>query len=140
MNSNEEKLLSGLRALAASETGGPPPGLEAALLKHLSMQMKRRRVIAWPLVVEVLAAAAIVVIAIYSRPAASAPGEFVTVPYSAPIGPYERAELVRVNVPVVALAQWGLSVPAVDPGRRVNADVVIGEDGLARAVRLVGNP
>ena len=136
MNSNEEKLLSGLKALAASETAVPPLGMEAALLK----QLKPRRMISWPLALEVLAAAAIVAIAIYSRPAASTPDEFVTVPYSAPIGPYERAELVRVNVPVTALTQWGLSIPAFDPSQRVNADVVIGEDGLARAVRLVGNP
>jgi hypothetical protein len=132
---NEERLVAGLRALAASETGGPPPGLEAALLKRL----KRKRVISWPLVLEVLAAAALVAIGIYSRPAA-ARDEFVAVPYSMPIGPYERAEVVRVSVPVVALEQWGLKVSVFDPGQRVNADVVIGEDGLARAVRLVSNP
>jgi hypothetical protein len=131
---NEEKLVAGLRALAASETAGPPAALEASLLK----QLRRKRVISWPLALEVLAAAALVLIAVYSRPTA-ATDEFVTVPYSMPIGPYERAELVRVNVPVTALEQWGLQVSAFDPGQRVNADVVIGEDGLARAVRLV-NP
>ena len=132
---NEEKLLAGLKALAASETGGPPAGLEAALLK----QLKRKRVIGWPLALEVLAAAALVAIGIYSRPAA-AKDEFVAIPYAMPIGPNERADLVRVNVPVAALEQWGLKVSVFNPGQRVNADVVIGEDGLARAVRLVSNP
>jgi hypothetical protein len=133
---NEEKLVAGLKALAASETSGPPAALEAALLKRL----KRKRVIGWPLALEVLAAAALVAIAIFSRPPVAASSEFVAVPYAMPIGPNERADLVRVNVPVVALEQWGLKVSAFDPGQRVNADVVIGEDGLARAVRLVSNP
>jgi hypothetical protein len=136
MNNNEEELLAGLKALAASETRVPPAALEAALLKR----MKRKRVISWPLALEVFAAAALIAIAIYSRPQRPPQDDFVTVPYSVPIGPNERAELVRVNVPVMALAQWGLQVSALDPGQRVNADVVIGEDGLARAVRLISNP
>jgi hypothetical protein len=133
---NEDKLIAGLKALAASETGAPPAGLETALVK----QVKSRRVIPWPLALEVLAAAALVAIGVYSRPGVPAHEEFVAVPYSMPIGPNERAELVRVNVSVAALEQWGLRVSAFDPGQRVNADVVIGEDGLARAVRLVSNP
>jgi len=136
MTKNEEELLAGLRALAANETSVPPASLEAALLK----QLKRKTVISWPLAAEILAAVAIIAIAIHSRPTSSAHDDFVAVPYSTPIGPNERAELVRVNVPVLALAQWGLQVSAFDPGQRVNADVVIGEDGLARAVRLISNP
>ncbi len=66
--------------------------------------------ISWPLVLEVLAAGAILVIALFVRHAPAAKEEFIAVPYSAPIGPNERAELVRVNVPVMALAQWGLQV------------------------------
>ena len=62
---------------------------------------------------------------------------FVDIPYAAPLEPTERAELVHVNMPVAALAAWGLPLPAVDPGLRVNADLVLGENGLARAVRLV---
>jgi hypothetical protein len=135
MNRNEEKLRAGLKALAAMDTGGPPPSLEAALMKEL----RRRRVIWWPLALEVLAAAAIIVMAIYSRSAPAANDEFIAVPYASPIGPYERADLVRVNVPVTALAQWGLPVSTFNPNQRVDAEVVLGEDGLARAVRLVSN-
>jgi hypothetical protein len=136
MNRNEETLLAGLKALAANETSGPPPGLEAVLLK----QLNRKRIISWPLALEVLAAAAILVIAIYSqRPAPVANDDFVAVPYSMPIGPNERAELVRVNVSVTALAQWGMPVSTFSPNQRVTAEVVLGEDGLARAVRLVSN-
>jgi hypothetical protein len=136
MTENEEKLLAGLKALAASEMAGPPAELEAALLKLL----KRKRVISWPLALEVLAAAAIIVIAIFARHAPAAKDEFIAVPYAAPIGEYERTEVVRVNVPVTALAQWGLPVSSMSLSQRVDADVVIGEDGLARAVRFVENP
>jgi hypothetical protein len=141
MTENEEKLLAGLKALAASdaasEAAAPPPGLEAALLK----QLKRKRVvISWPLALEVLAAAAILMIAIFARHAPIAKDEFIAVPYAAPIGEYERTEVVRVNVPVTALAQWGLPVSSTSLSQRVDADVVIGEDGLARAVRFVENP
>jgi hypothetical protein len=134
MNRNEEILLSGLKALAA-ETGAPPAALEAALLK----KVKPKRVVSWPLALEVFAAAAIVVIAIYSQPARPANDGFIPVPYATPIGQYERADLVRVNVPISALAQWGLPVSGFNPDQRVDAEVVIGEDGLARAVRLIGN-
>jgi hypothetical protein len=135
MNPNEEKLLAGLRALAASEKAGPSPELEVLLLKRV----KRKRVVAWPLAMEVLAAAAIIVIAIYSRPAKVASDDFIAVPYAAPIGEYERTEVVRVNVPVAALAQWGLPVTSSNSSQTVNAEVVIGEDGLARAVRFTNN-
>jgi len=134
MNRNEEVLLSGLKALAASETGAPPVALEAALLRR----MRPKRSISWPLALEVFAAAAILVIAIYSRPGSTVDDGFIAVPYAMPIGQYERADLVRVNVPISALEQWGLFLTAFNPDQRVDADVVIGEDGLARAVRLVG--
>jgi hypothetical protein len=141
MTDNEEKLLAGLKALAASdaasETSGPPPELEAALLKQLK---RKRTVISWPLALEVLAAAAIILIAVFARHAPAVSAEFIAVPYAAPIGEYERTEVVRVNVPVTALAQWGLPVSSMGLSQRVDADVVIGEDGLARAVRFVENP
>jgi hypothetical protein len=136
MNENEEKLLAGLKALGASETAAPPAELEAVLLRQLK---RKRTVISWPLALEVLAAAAILMIAIYARHAPPRNEEFIAVPYAAPIGEYERMEVVRVNVPVTALAQWGLPVSNVSSGQRVDADVVIGEDGLARAVRFIQN-
>jgi hypothetical protein len=136
MNRNEENLVSALKVLAASETAGPPAALEAQLVKAMR---RRRRVISWPLALEVLAAAAVLMIALYSRSAPAAADGFIAVPYSTPIGPYERADLVRVNVPVSALAQWGLSISALNPNQRVEAEVVLGEDGLARAFRLTSN-
>jgi hypothetical protein len=132
MNNNEESLLAGLRALAASDSRTPPPALEASLVRRL----KPRRTFPWPLALEVLAAAALLLIAIFPRPQSSAAEGFIPVPYATPIGPHERAELVHVSVPATALAQWGLPITDFNPSQRVDADVVIGEDGLARAVRF----
>ena len=137
MTENEEKLLAGLRALSASESARPSAELEAVLLRQLK---RKRTIISWPLALEVLAAAAIVAIAIFAPHKPAASEEFIAVPYSAPIGEYERMEVVRVNVPATALAQWGLPIGNVSLGQRVDADVVIGEDGLARAVRFVEHP
>lgn len=55
-------------------------------------------------------------------------------------GAYTQAEeghLVRVELPRSALASFGLPVNAEAPGGRVKADVLMGQDGVARAIRFV---
>lgn len=55
-------------------------------------------------------------------------------------GPYTQAEeghLVRVELPRSALASFGLPVNAEANGGRVKADVLMGQDGIARAIRFV---
>jgi hypothetical protein len=55
-------------------------------------------------------------------------------------GPYTQAEeghLVRVELPRSALASFGLPVGAEASGGRVKADVLMGQDGIARAIRFV---
>jgi hypothetical protein len=55
-------------------------------------------------------------------------------------GPYTQAEeghLVRVELPRSALASFGLPVNAEAAGDRVKADVLMGQDGIARAIRFV---
>ncbi|HWS86772.1 MAG TPA: hypothetical protein VN282_07395 [Pyrinomonadaceae bacterium] len=56
------------------------------------------------------------------------------------VGPYTQAEeghLVRVELPRAALASFGLPVNVEAPGGRVKADVLMGQDGIARAIRFV---
>jgi hypothetical protein len=62
---------------------------------------------------------------------------FIPIPYVAPLDPYERVDIVRMELPVSALIAAGLQVETDDAGERVQADVVVGQDGRARAVRLV---
>ncbi|HEX8150427.1 MAG TPA: hypothetical protein VF591_24805 [Pyrinomonadaceae bacterium] len=55
-------------------------------------------------------------------------------------GPYTQAEeghIVRVELPRSALASFGLPVNAETWGGRVKADVLMGQDGIARAIRFV---
>lgn len=49
----------------------------------------------------------------------------------------EGAHIIRVELPREALARFGLPINAEHAGGRVKADVLIGEDGVARAIRFV---
>ena len=51
--------------------------------------------------------------------------------------PFERGELVRVNLPASAMRTVGLPVREDRLADRVDADVLVGEEGLARAIRFV---
>lgn len=51
--------------------------------------------------------------------------------------PFERGELVRVNLPASAMRTVGLPVREDRLSDRVDADVLVGEEGLARAIRFV---
>jgi hypothetical protein len=64
------------------------------------------------------------------------PSEFVLVPGAGALPPMESGELVRMDVPVSLLPALGV-VPPATPVTRVKADLIVGQDGLPRAVRLV---
>lgn len=49
----------------------------------------------------------------------------------------EGVHLMRVELPRSALASFGIPVNADNAGGRVKADVLLGEDGTARAIRFV---
>jgi hypothetical protein len=63
-------------------------------------------------------------------------GEFVSWPGSSTLPPLESGQLLRVALPVSMLPSLGLVPPAARTSP-VKADVLVGQDGLARAVRLV---
>jgi hypothetical protein len=64
------------------------------------------------------------------------PAEFVVVPNADRLPRMESGTLVRMDVPVSMLPSLGVTPP---PGHAtvVKADVVVAQDGLPRAVRLV---
>ena len=64
---------------------------------------------------------------------------FIEIPYIAPLAPYERTSIVRMEVPVSALIAAGFDVHAVDTGAVLTADVLFGQDGRAHAIRLVSS-
>jgi hypothetical protein len=62
---------------------------------------------------------------------------FIPLRLGEPLPASSSATLVRVRVSSTALQYFGLAAePEVSPGL-VEADVLLGEDGLARAVRFV---
>jgi hypothetical protein len=51
--------------------------------------------------------------------------------------PFERGELLRVTVPASTMRKVGLPVNQDRLGDRIYADVLVGQEGLARAIRFV---
>lgn len=68
-----------------------------------------------------------------SSPHAPDAREFVSIPYAPPLTPYDEAQVVRVNMPGSSARRMGVPVMF----DRVQADLVVGNDGLPRAIRLV---
>jgi hypothetical protein len=85
-----------------------------------------------------LAAMVLVGVAAMWRPAAVAREEpFVEIPYVAPLAPYERSSVMRMDVPVGALIAAGFEIHTAESGGTVRADVLVGQDGRAHAIRPV---
>lgn len=79
-----------------------------------------------------------------SRPALADAGrsqevatEFIPLVQAEPYAQAEEGHLVRVELPRSALVSFGLPVNVEAPGGRVKADVLMGQDGIARAIRFV---
>src|SRR5260370_42713042 len=62
---------------------------------------------------------------------------FMDLPNAAEIGPNEDLNMVRVEVPRSAMIALGLEVGPEQAWQPVQADVMLGADGLARAVRFL---
>ena len=65
-----------------------------------------------------------------------AEGDFIPLPNAARIEPNEDLNLVRVEVPRSAMIALGYAVSEDRASEPVEAEVVLGADGLARAVRF----
>jgi len=64
------------------------------------------------------------------------PGEFFVVPGAATLPAMESGSLVRMDLPVSMLPSLGVTPPGGLSGV-VKADLIVGQDGLPRAVRLL---
>jgi hypothetical protein len=72
-----------------------------------------------------------------AQPEAEIVTDFMPLTYGAALSPNEGAQLVRVELPRSALVSLGLPVNVERANERVKADVLLGHDGLARAIRFV---
>jgi hypothetical protein len=62
---------------------------------------------------------------------------FVLLPYAEPLRPMELRQVVRLEVPRATVAQAGLSAGGLETRDRIVADVLVGEDGIGRGIRIV---
>lgn len=63
--------------------------------------------------------------------------DFIPVVFSADTQPMERGQLIRVQMPRSAMLKFGLPMNFERANVPVKADLLIGEDGLAQAIRFV---
>ena len=63
--------------------------------------------------------------------------DFVPVIYGSDLTPLEGGQILRVRLSRSALASLGLPVNVEHPDETLMADVMLGEDGLARSIRLI---
>ena len=64
--------------------------------------------------------------------------EFTTLPGAVGLPELESGSVVRIALPVGALPEYGLEIVTDGAKTIVEADVLVGQDGMARAIRLVG--
>jgi hypothetical protein len=71
------------------------------------------------------------------QPGPPPPGEFVIVPGAVGLPRMESGSLVRMDVPVSMLISLGVTPPPSNRTATVRADLIVAQDGLPRAIRLV---
>ena len=64
--------------------------------------------------------------------------EFMALPGAGGLPELESGSVVRMALPVGALPEYGLDIVTNGAKTTVEADVLVGQDGMARAIRLVG--
>jgi len=156
MNENQRELLEDLRALAADGPREAPWHIEERLKAEFRRRNRRRNLVTWVPMFSVAAAAGIALLiwihsekpkpapvpaVIAEQFAAPAPEEeadasFYPLPEAEALPAVEDAMVVRVQLPVSSLQLMGVPVGEEGADAAVQADLLLGQDGLARGVRL----
>jgi hypothetical protein len=113
--------------------------VERAVLAEFDRSVRARRRSRWVLGAAAVAAGVVIAWSGARSPRMEPiPAEqvFTALPYVVQPALYEQTEVLRMRVPVAELIAAGMPVQA-DPGAHVEADVMVGQDGRARAVRLI---
>src|SRR5262245_30657517 len=157
MNEIDDEVARALAALAAADAGrGAPPELEAQLREsfravHASRGLAPRR---WPrplvfasVAAALVAAAAAALVLRHERPrpvnvrhALRPEAEFAPLVFGEPLDGADALHLTRIRVERSALASFGFPAPqGEEDGPPVEAEVLVGQDGLARGIRFVSD-
>jgi len=75
-----------------------------------------------------------------ANPRTTAPVEFVSIPSAIGLPDLESGTVLRMELPLTALPEYGLQIAPDAMRTSIEADVLVGQDGQPRAIRLVGIP
>ena len=138
----EQRALGGAMGRLAKEPLPPAQQFEARVMAGFDkVRPARRPVLRWVLG-GALAASVLLGALLTNRsvpPAAPIADEagFIPIPYTIPLSAQEPFTVWRMEIPVARLRAVGYRVPAPDPAAIVEADVLVSQDGRARAVRPI---
>jgi len=147
--STENRLEDALKRLARAAPQQASAEVERRLRARFRERLSRR-VRVWEFAAE-LAASLVVGTALYlllshgrqldqkqgSMPGLDQSSGFIALPYAQSAVPMEQAVIVRLDIRPSELSMMGLPVNAPSAGAKIRADLLVGQDGIARAVRLV---
>ncbi len=140
------------RALGQAVRGNEAPArVEHALMTEFRRRESQRRRSRnwWRLLAPVAAAVVVLIVALtltrqpevsVEAPAVAArelTTDYIPVGFGMPVGTSEFTQVIRISVPRSEMTQFGLPAFSGGGADRVQADVVLGEDGVARAIRFV---
>ena len=153
MNENEWGLAKDFRALADADQSEAPAELRDRLLIEFRRRSTWKRRLHWMPAMGIAAAAAAVLlfmampkqftgvsespIQFAAAPSDDPDADFYPLPEADGLPPLENATVVRVQMPVTSLELMGVEVNDIGSADSVQADILLGQDGLARGVRLV---
>jgi len=161
MNQNEQELLKDLRALADADPREAPAAVRERSLVEFRRRSAQQRRMGWLPAAGVGAIAAATLIFFLvpkqvpthgtdaptaisnaaiqpsSANADETDGGFYPLPEAEGLPPIETATVIRVQMPVESLQLMGVAVSDAGSAEPVQADILLGQDGLARGVRLV---
>jgi hypothetical protein len=156
MSEDERELLEDLRALAEESPREAPQQVEERLVAAFRRRSRRRRLAVWGPVAGIGAIAAAVTLLFWTpqaphrsltpEPASAVQADirsdeiaadFYRLPEADSLPEVENAMVVRVQLPGSSLRLMGVPVAEERDPEAIQADVLLGQDGLARAVRLV---
>jgi hypothetical protein len=109
--------------------------------QRVGREESRRPLIRWlPAAAAIAAAVSFAMVAPHRKQTIADRSEapFIEIPYLPALDARENTAIVRTNIRVVTLHSFGLRIDG-DPGALVAADVLVGEDGRAHAVRVISD-
>ena len=145
----QQTWLSGALKEASEQSAEPPLALGVALQGAFQKRAasKRSRVLVLRAAAACLAVGATVSGAFYFHEnqrrqppvtrAAAEPDDFAPIPFAPPLAQHEHVDVYRVRLHRSELASFGMRPITVAGGSVVTADIVVGDDGVARGIRIV---